>query len=76
MRRSVRSTGGVKMAGQRYLIINPEQESEDVSAAASTGNAPPKPDIGTKRLPSLENLKSLLRQCMRPKKRKVASTEH
>lgn len=75
-RRSVRSTGGVKKAGQRCLIINPELESEDVPAAASTGNAQPKRDDGTKRLPSMQNLKSLLRQCMRPKKTKEASTEH
>lgn len=76
VRRSVSSTGGVKEAGQSGVIINLEPESENVSAAASTGNAPPKPDIGTKRLPSMEDLKSLWRQCMRPKKRKEASTEH
>ena len=67
VRRSVSSTGGVKEVGQSGVIINLEQESEDVSAAASTGNNPPKPDVGTKRLPSMADLKSLLKKCKRPR---------
>ena len=66
-RRPVRSTGGVKKAEHRRLIVNPEPEPEDVSGAAFTGHAQPEADVGTKRLPSMADLKSLLKKCKRPK---------
>ena len=66
-RRSAPATGGVKREYHRRLILNPEPDTDDVQPPVFTCNAQPEPNVGTKRLPSMAELKSLLKKCKRPK---------